>query len=199
MCLTNREKRPQNFDIQLTGNITASPSECIWDFLIFLSILHSPSPLEIKTMCLAESWSGMLAADTSIMWSAYFHPQGHRSRKLNSWMHFNFPFFVLFLFLESGKNEFKKFHFKFFGKFHFTRNLDFSENWKINSLNCHFFMKKLRICSCLACVYRVMDARGKFREHEKCMSSSRRSREQIYLFESSPNFPSASITRYTHS
>ena len=26
---------------------------------------------------------------------------------------------------------------------------------------------KLRICSCLACVYRVMDARGKFGEHEK--------------------------------
>ena len=27
----------------------------------------------------------------------------------------------------------------------------------------------LRICSCLACVYRVMDARGKFGEHEKCV------------------------------
>ena len=26
---------------------------------------------------------------------------------------------------------------------------------------------KLRICSCLACVYRVMDARGKFGEHER--------------------------------
>ena len=25
----------------------------------------------------------------------------------------------------------------------------------------------LRICSCLACVYPVMDARGKFGEHEK--------------------------------
>ena len=28
-------------------------------------------------------------------------------------------------------------------------------------------MKYLRICSCLACVYRVMDARGKFGEHER--------------------------------
>ena len=28
---------------------------------------------------------------------------------------------------------------------------------------------KLRICSCLAYVYRVMDARGKFREHERCV------------------------------
>ena len=30
-------------------------------------------------------------------------------------------------------------------------------------------------------------------------SSSRRSRKQLQLFECSPNFPSASITRYTHS
>ena len=28
---------------------------------------------------------------------------------------------------------------------------------------------KLRICSCLGCVYRVMDARGKFGEREKCV------------------------------
>ena len=27
----------------------------------------------------------------------------------------------------------------------------------------------LRICSCLACVYRVMDPRGKFGEHERCV------------------------------
>ena len=31
------------------------------------------------------------------------------------------------------------------------------------------FQIYLRICSCLACVYRVMDARGKFGEHEKCV------------------------------
>ena len=31
----------------------------------------------------------------------------------------------------------------------------------------------LRICSCLACVYRVMDARGKFGEHEKCARVAR--------------------------
>ena len=28
---------------------------------------------------------------------------------------------------------------------------------------------ELRIGSCLACVYRVMDARGKFGEHERCL------------------------------
>ena len=27
----------------------------------------------------------------------------------------------------------------------------------------------LRICSCLACIYRVMDARGKFGEHQRCV------------------------------
>ena len=31
----------------------------------------------------------------------------------------------------------------------------------------------LRICSCLACVYRVMDARGKFGEHERCVRVAR--------------------------
>ena len=29
------------------------------------------------------------------------------------------------------------------------------------------YYNNLRICSCLACIYRVMDARGKFGEHEK--------------------------------
>ena len=33
--------------------------------------------------------------------------------------------------------------------------------------------KKLRICSCLACVYLVMDARGKFGEHERCVRVAR--------------------------
>ena len=32
--------------------------------------------------------------------------------------------------------------------------------------NCHL-SRYLRIFSCLACVYRIMDARGKFGEHEK--------------------------------
>ena len=31
----------------------------------------------------------------------------------------------------------------------------------------------LRICSCLACIYRVMDARGKFGEHERCVRFAR--------------------------
>ena len=30
-----------------------------------------------------------------------------------------------------------------------------------------------RICSCLACVYRVMDARRKFGEHERCVRVAR--------------------------
>ena len=38
----------------------------------------------------------------------------------------------------------------------------------------------LRIGSCLACVYRVMDARGKFGEHEKSVRVARGdSREQL--------------------
>ena len=31
----------------------------------------------------------------------------------------------------------------------------------------------LRICSCLTCVYRVMEARGKFGEHERCVRVAR--------------------------
>ena len=31
-------------------------------------------------------------------------------------------------------------------------------------------IRHLRICSSLACVYRVMDARGKFGEHERCVT-----------------------------
>ena len=39
---------------------------------------------------------------------------------------------------------------------------------------------KLRIGSCLACVYRVMDARGKFGEHERSVRVARGdSREQL--------------------
>ena len=34
-------------------------------------------------------------------------------------------------------------------------------------------MENLRICSCLACVYRVMDTRGKFVEHEKFVRVAR--------------------------
>ena len=38
----------------------------------------------------------------------------------------------------------------------------------------------LRIGSCLACVYRVMDARGKFGEHERSVRAARGdSREQL--------------------
>ena len=37
----------------------------------------------------------------------------------------------------------------------------------------YLLMLYLRICSCLACVYRVMDARGKFGEHERCVRVAR--------------------------
>ena len=34
-------------------------------------------------------------------------------------------------------------------------------------------LRKLRICSCLACVYQVMNARGKSGEHERCARVAR--------------------------
>ena len=44
------------------------------------------------------------------------------------------------------------------------------------------YMKKLRICSCLACRYRVMDARRKFGEHEKCVRVARGGAESNSCF-----------------
>ena len=41
---------------------------------------------------------------------------------------------------------------------------------------------QLRICSCLTCVYRVMDARGKFGEHEKCVRVARGAAESNSSF-----------------
>ena len=46
--------------------------------------------------------------------------------------------FSYFFFFGKLKNELEKFCFQFFGKLHFTRNLDLLENRKINSLNFHF-------------------------------------------------------------
>ena len=34
-------------------------------------------------------------------------------------------------------------------------------------------IRKLRICSCLACIYRVMDTRGNFWQHERCVRVAR--------------------------
>ena len=49
------------------------------------------------------------------------------------------------------------------------------------------------------CLYRVMDALGKFGEHLRSQSCSRLSpRATLTLLLCSPNFPRASITRYTH-
>ena len=50
----------------------------------------------------------------------------------------------------------------------------------------------LRICSCLACVYRVVDARGKFGEHEKCVRVARGAAE------SNSSFLSALQTSQVH-
>ena len=43
-------------------------------------------------------------------------------------------------------------------------------------------MRKLRICSCLACVYRVMDARGKFGEQERSVRVARGAAESNSSF-----------------
>ena len=40
-------------------------------------------------------------------------------------------------------------------------------------MHAHANARTLRICSRLACVYLVMDARGKFGEHEKCLRVAR--------------------------
>ena len=57
----------------------------------------------------------------------------------------------------------------------------------------------LTIDSCLACVYRVVDARGKFGEHERSVRIARGAAESNSSFLSAlQNFPSASITRNTH-
>ena len=51
----------------------------------------------------------------------------------------------------------------------------------------------------LACVYRVMDALGKLGEHSKKLELlSAAPRATLTLLSCSPNFPRASITRYTH-
>ena len=74
-------------------------------------------------------------------------------------------------------------------------------------LYCYHGHFKLRICWCLARVHRVMDARGKFGEQEKCgrvawgaaESNSGFLSARVLFFECPSNFLSASITRYTHS
>ena len=53
-------------------------------------------------------------------------------------------------------------------------------------------MKNLRIYSCLACVFRVMDARGKLGEHEKCVRVARGAAE------SNSSFLSALQTSQVH-
>ena len=54
------------------------------------------------------------------------------------------------------------------------------------------FISYLRIGSCLACVHRVMDARGKFGEHERSVRVDRGAAE------SNPSFLSALQTSQVH-
>lgn len=81
---SNARKERKPMISELTENITASRSVFTWDILIFLSILPSPSPLEIKTICSVGSRSAMFAADTTNTWSAYFYPQVTDQWKLSS-------------------------------------------------------------------------------------------------------------------
>ena len=55
------------------------------------------------------------------------------------------------------------------------------------------YYNNLRICSCLACIYRVMDARGKFGEHKKYIRVAQGPGE------SNSNFLSAVQTSQVHS
>ena len=57
---------------------------------------------------------------------------------------------------------------------------------------CEKCIIKLRIGSCLACVYRVMDARGKFGEHERSVRVARGAEE------SNSSFLSALQTSQVH-
>ena len=54
------------------------------------------------------------------------------------------------------------------------------------------FIRYLKFCPCLACVYRVVDARGKFGEHEKCVRVARGAAE------SNSSFLSALQTSQVH-
>ena len=44
------------------------------------------------------------------------------------------------------------------------------------------FIRYLRICPCLACVYRVVDACGKFGEHKKCVRVARGAKSMSKFF-----------------
>ena len=76
---------------------------------------------------------------------------------------FNSPPLCLFFFVIWGHVRFKK-RTKFYTvRLLVTRTL----------YNSNLPLTQLRICSCLACVYRVMDARGKLGEHERCVRVAR--------------------------
>ena len=49
-------------------------------------------------------------------------------------------------------------------------------------LYCYHGHFKLRICSCLACLYRFMDVRGKFGGREKCVRVARGAAESHSRF-----------------
>ena len=120
---------------ELTANITPSRSVFIWDFLIFLSILPSPSPLEMKTLFSAGSRSAMFAAEAMRI---EFAKEFQFSLFLENWkmnsLNFNFHRFrkfekrnrkiFIFMFLKEWKMNFEKWVVKLFSIF--NRN----EKWK---------------------------------------------------------------------
>ena len=73
-------------------------------------------------------------------------------------------FFMSFGLHCNGKNSFHS---------HLMNMLEYFKLPDFNPDLLDMAMVKLRICSCLACVYRVMDARGKFGEHERCVRVAR--------------------------
>lgn len=133
---------------------------------------------------------------------------GLKSRKRQRWAELRTCTWV-------SSDEFYKVH-------EYLRNSKFNTRATTNILSCKIFRWKRvltfnprkRTCrkynstnkelvgSCLMCVYRVMDALGKFGGHGGTSSRARGAAERntrIFWGKCFPNFSSASITRYTHS
>ena len=96
-------------------------------------------------------------------------PFTYLPREINFLVCLELPFFSLaYLFLCLIKVEVND-----FGKLFTLDSLRKSREFLCLKEDCWTISLCLRICSCLACVYRVRDARGKFGEHEKCVRVTR--------------------------
>ena len=135
MCLTKREKRAQTYDLW-THRKHNCKSFCIYlrysNFSFDSSF--SLSSWDKDHMLGRISISHVCSGYNQYVIGVFLSP-GHRSMKIEFVKAFQFSYFFFFGKL---KNELEKFCFQFFGKLHFTRNLDLLENRKINSLNFHF-------------------------------------------------------------